>query len=238
MLFVASSCSHRRRTVRGRARRGRGERGRGPDRARPDLKGVLMLWAGRPVEAAALFTFALETAQAAGNTSAILQAYGNLTDHLLTSDAPSALETGREGVAQAKRLGQPARSPDPAVQPVAGTAVRRSVGARWISRPDDQLAGAATSATSTSAAPCSWPGGATSTRPLREIELTRPHFSRRTCRTGRCSGGARDHPDSARASRTRRPRRCRRSSTMTRASVASRTGWPCRRLWRPRCRLG
>ena len=69
-------------------------------------KGVLMSWAGRPIEAAALFTFALETAQEAGNTVAMLQAYGNLTDHLLTSDAPNSLERGREGVAQAKRLGQ------------------------------------------------------------------------------------------------------------------------------------
>ena len=69
------------------------------------LKGVLMSWAGRPVEAAALFTFALETAQSAGNTYSILQSYGNLVDHLLTSDAPSALERAAEGVAQAKRLG-------------------------------------------------------------------------------------------------------------------------------------
>ena len=69
------------------------------------LKGVQMMWAGRPVEAAALFTFALETAQAAGNTYAILQSYGNLVDHLLTSDAPSALDRAFEGVAQAQRLG-------------------------------------------------------------------------------------------------------------------------------------
>ena len=64
-----------------------------------------MMWAGRPVEAAALFTFALETAQAAGNTYSILQSYGNLVDHLLTSDTPSALDRAFEGVAQAKRLG-------------------------------------------------------------------------------------------------------------------------------------
>jgi tetratricopeptide (TPR) repeat protein len=68
-------------------------------------KGVLMSWAGRPVESAALFTFALETAQAAGNTFSILQSYGNLVDHLLTSDAPNALDRALEGVAQAKRLG-------------------------------------------------------------------------------------------------------------------------------------
>jgi predicted ATPase len=68
-------------------------------------KGVLLAWAGRPVESAALFTFALDTARTTGNTFYILQAYGNLVDHQLTSDAPGALDTTQEGVAQAQRLG-------------------------------------------------------------------------------------------------------------------------------------
>ena len=69
-------------------------------------KGVLMAWAGRPVEASALFTFALETARRSGNTAALINAWGNLSDHLLTSDVPKALVTAREGAAQARRLGQ------------------------------------------------------------------------------------------------------------------------------------
>jgi hypothetical protein len=68
-------------------------------------KGVLMAWAGRHVESAALFTFALETARTTGNTYVILQAYGNLVDHLVTSDAPGALDRAAEGVGLARRLG-------------------------------------------------------------------------------------------------------------------------------------
>jgi class 3 adenylate cyclase len=69
-------------------------------------KGILMAWSGRPVEAEALFTFALATAQSAGDSTATMQAYGNLTDHLLNADAPSAVERAEESVAQARRLGQ------------------------------------------------------------------------------------------------------------------------------------
>jgi hypothetical protein len=69
-------------------------------------KGTLMAWSGRPVEAEALFTFALATARSVGDSLAIMQAYGNLTDHLLSCDAPSALERAEEAVAQARRLGQ------------------------------------------------------------------------------------------------------------------------------------
>ena len=90
-------------------------------------KGTLMAWSGRPVEAEALFTFALATARSAGDSPATMQAYGNLTDHLLSSDAPSALERVEESVAQARRLGQRNAHAHPAGQRLARARLRRSV---------------------------------------------------------------------------------------------------------------
>ncbi|MGH8893227.1 MAG: hypothetical protein ACRDWY_07975, partial [Actinomycetes bacterium] len=80
--------------------------------AMPDLvtnglvtKGGFLQSQGRDIEAAALYTFALQVALDAGDSPGALDAYGNLTDSMLGSDRPGLVELATDGLALARRLG-------------------------------------------------------------------------------------------------------------------------------------
>ena len=68
-------------------------------------KGGFLQSVGREIEAAALYTFALQLALDHGDSPAALDAYGNLTDSMLSTDRPGLDEIATAGLALARRLG-------------------------------------------------------------------------------------------------------------------------------------